>query len=285
MTYIGRFAPSPTGPLHYGSIIAALASYLDARANNGAWLLRIEDLDPPRESAEAPSQIIQQLRAFELNWDADVLYQSTRLTSYAHAMDMLDQHTYACTCSRKSFSGVYPGRCRSRRQPTNQPFAVRLRVPTETVAIDDIHLGHLSWHLENEVGDFIVRRKDTLFAYQLAVVVDDIHQHITRIVRGADLLDSTPRQLALYSLLGASPPEYMHIPVVVDAEGDKLSKQTGAAPVSTTDPMSTLRSALTTLGQSPQSDANNVPDLLARAADNWDTSRIPHGRNIHVPAL
>lgn len=285
MDYVGRFAPSPTGPLHFGSLVAALGSYLDARSCNGDWLLRIEDLDPPRESKQAPAIITEQLRRFGMHWDGDILYQSTRLDAYSEALSDLDaKHlTFPCTCSRKSITDIYPGHCRHRKPPERQDFSIRLAVPAEVVSIEDRRLGNQRWQLERDVGDFIIKRKDGLFAYQLAVVVDDIYQNVTHIVRGIDLLDSTPRQLAIYRSLGVQAPNYLHIPIVVDKQDVKLSKQTGASPAPTTQPVSTLRSALKILGQNPQNDAQNVADLLARATDNWDTSRIPAQDEIRVP--
>lgn len=286
MGYVGRFAPSPTGPLHYGSLVAALASYLDARANNGAWLLRIEDLDPPRESAEAPGQITTQLTAFGLHWDGDILFQSTRLQVYSEVVSRLTRQglTYHCTCSRKQTPPVYPGTCRGRTTPpAGRTTALRIQLPDSEVVTNDRRLGRLAWHLTSDVGDFIIRRKDGLDAYQLAVVVDDIYQQVTHVVRGVDLLDSTPRQLALYNLLGITPPVYLHIPIIVDGDGDKLSKQTRAAPVPTSDPMATLRHALGNLGQSAQPAARDVAELLARATENWDTSLLPAQENITVP--
>ena len=288
MDYIGRFAPSPSGPLHFGSLVAALASYLDARSQQGTWLLRIEDLDPPRESPTAPQEIISQLKAFGLNWDGDILFQSTRLDAYQTAMTQLqlEQRTYHCTCSRKSLPTVYPGICRAQKKPLEHggnTAAIRLKLPDETLAIDDGHLGLVEWRLKQEVGDFIIKRKDGLFAYQLAVVVDDIYQGVTNVVRGIDLLDSTPRQLALYQQLHKEPPEYLHIPIVVDHEEVKLSKQTRARPVATTDALSTVRCALSILGQKTHDNIDIVGDLLVQAADNWDTSLLPERNRVTVP--
>lgn len=282
--YVGRFAPSPTGPLHYGSLVAAVASYLDARHNNGKWLLRIEDLDPPRESSEAPAEIMRQLEAYGLHWDGEVLFQSTRLPAYRDALASLYESTFCCDCSRKTTPPVYPGTCRERRLSgdTGNPIAIRLRVPDKTVTINDLVCGHQVWDLEQEVGDFIIRRKDNLFAYQLAVVVDDIFQQVTHIIRGRDLLDSTPRQLAVYQALGQQAPTYAHLPIVVDDHRVKLSKQAHAQPISTVDPLAVLKTVLDQLGQ-PEPSADTVPALLDEAIQNWDIQAITKSAELTEP--
>lgn len=268
--YVGRFAPSPTGPLHFGSLIAALASYLDARHQNGKWLLRIEDLDPPRESAEAPDLITEQLKAHGLTWDGDILYQSHRLAAYASALDTLSGLglTFKCDCSRRDVGAVYPGICRD-RMDVESPYAIRLKVDNNLVTIKDQLKGELGWQLDTEVGDFIIKRKDGLFAYQLAVVVDDAYQDVTRIVRGDDLLDSTPRQLALIRALGFRRPGYTHIPVARGADGDKLSKQTGATPIDNRSASSNLLQALEFLGQPTPPNSGSVESILQFAVDHW----------------
>jgi len=282
--YVGRFAPSPTGPLHYGSLVAAVASYLDARHNNGVWLLRIEDLDPPRESSEAPAEIMRQLEAYGLNWDGEVLYQSTRLSAYRETLSSLEDRSFCCNCSRKSTPSVYPGTCREKQLTgdTDQPVAIRLRVPNDSLVIDDLVCGHQTWDLEKEVGDFIIRRKDGLFAYQLAVVVDDIFQEITHIVRGRDLLDSTPRQLAIYNALEHRAPTYAHLPIVVDHQHVKLSKQAHAQPISTSEPLTVLKTVLNQLGQ-PEPTADTVTDLLDEAIQNWDIQAITKSEELPEP--
>ena len=293
MTYIGRFAPSPTGPLHFGSLVAALASYLDARHHKGTWLLRIEDLDPPRESSTAPDEIMAQLRALGLTWDGEVLYQSTRLDAYAAALKSLDDRhlTYPCTCTRKSVSVVYPGTCRNRKySQTPEPYAVRLRAVQpgthQEICFADECFGDMKFNLARDLGDFIIRRKDSLFAYQLAVVVDDAWQGVNKIVRGADLLDSTPRQLALYQALNLPPPDYLHIPIITDAEGHKLSKQACAPPVTVQagtpeeDKLGQLRAALRMLGQPEQPQAQGTAELLEKAARDWLPERIPRQRTL-----
>ncbi len=277
--YIGRFAPSPTGPLHLGSITTALASYLDARHNHGTWLVRMEDLDPPRESPTAPAEILHQLNALGLIHDGEVLYQSTRLTAYESALASLaaSGSTFYCNCARKNLPDIYPGTCHLRTAPPEdgEPCAIRFRVGEGRIAISDRLTGNQSWDLQTMVGDFIIRRKDGLTAYQLAVVVDDIYQGVTHVVRGNDLLDSTPRQISLYHALNADVPEYLHLPILVDQAGDKLSKQAHADPVSVSQPMSVLRYALDKLGQPTWEDCANITELLQTASHGWKAANIP----------
>lgn len=275
--YVGRFAPSPTGPLHFGSTVAALASWLDARAAGGRWLLRIEDLDPPREIVEAPRWIMDQLRALGLYWDGDVLFQSTQLETYQHALEhLIDKGlAFPCTCSRKDVPGVYPGHCRQQEfAGVNVPHAIRLRTASEVITTEDRIKGPQRWHLEDDIGDFIIRRKDGLFAYQLAVVVDDEAQSVTDVVRGDDLLDSTPRQIYLGRCLGYTEPRYAHFPVVLGAHGDKLSKQAHARAVDTEDPIDLLTAALEILGQQPPA-RKPIDSFLAAAVDAWQIDAIP----------
>ena len=284
MDYVGRFAPSPTGPLHYGSLVTALASFLDARHAGGKWLLRVEDLDPPRESMEAPGEIIRQLHALGLQWDGKVLCQSSRLKSYDDALQSIQAFTFPCTCSRKSVLDIYPGICRLRKHLTPVgPHAVRLQVPNQSVSINDRALGLQTWDLEKNVGDFIIKRKDGLHAYQLTVVVDDIHYSVSHIVRGNDLLDSTPRQLALYEKFEVPPPAYLHIPVLVDKSGNKLSKQAHAKPVDTSDALGTIRNALSDLGQDTHGHSLNVKELLEKAVSSWNPATIPNVHGICAP--
>ena len=283
--YIGRFAPSPTGPLHYGSLVAALASYLDAKHHHGRWLLRIEDLDPPRELPEAPAEITAQLKAFELTWDGDVLFQGSRAPAYEQALSSLKQEdlTYPCFCSRKTTPAVYPGTCRNLDQQAGDgPYATRLKVGVGALGINDGVFGPQSWDLDKDVGDFIVRRKDGLIAYQLAVVLDDDYQGVTHVVRGADLLDSTPKQLVVYRSLDLPAPGYVHVPILVDQQGAKLSKQSRTPAVDTTMPLSTLRAALKDLGQNAQDHCNTVPDLLLEASMIWNRQSIPNKMTIEV---
>ena len=284
--YIGRFAPSPTGPLHYGSLLTAAASYLDARHMQGQWLVRIEDLDPPRESPEAPSQIMSQLEAYGLEWDGEVLFQSSRLEAYREVLDSLSKETFACRCSRKSTPAVYPGTCRNLNLADTETalMAIRLKVPDEPVQLDDRICGRQVWSPKQETGDFIVKRRDGLFAYQLAVVVDDIFQDITDVVRGRDLMESTPRQICLYRALNTPLPEYAHLPVVVDSRHDKLSKQSHAMPIPVDHPLPVLHQILRDLGQLPITGATNARAFLQEAAQGWDLSRVPKTPEIQVPA-
>lgn len=277
--YTGRFAPSPTGPLHFGSLIAALASFLDARFHNGRWLLRIEDLDPPRESVRAAHTIIHQLSSLGLHWDGDILFQSTRLGTYDSVLSQLTdlEMTFPCICSRKETQGVYNGRCRSRswQETADQPNAIRTRINNETIGIIDRHMGQQIWKMQEDVGDFIVRRKDGLHAYQLAVVVDDAFQQVTHIVRGNDLLSSTPKQLHLIQQLDYAAPSYLHLPILTDTAGSKLSKQQHAPSINVSEPLSVLRRALGVLGQAQHQEATNTGSLLHLAAQSWTPSLIP----------
>lgn len=284
-SYIGRFAPSPTGPLHFGSLVAALASYLDARHNRGRWLLRIEDLDPPRESPTAPARIVEQLQHLGFEWDGEPLFQSQRLDRYEHCLKQLESagHLFLCTCSRKSFQHIYPGRCRG-QQETDLPAATRLQVTDEIVAFNDLIQGPQQFDLCNEIGDFILKRKDGLFAYQLAVVVDDHDQGITHVLRGSDLLDSTPRQIYLARCLDFSSPMFGHFPVVVDEQGQKLSKQAHADPITLDQPELALKAALKVLGQQLP-EKKTVEQIMADAINNWSLDRIPKKMGMPSPLL
>jgi glutamyl-Q tRNA(Asp) synthetase len=277
--YRGRFAPSPTGALHAGSLAAALASWLDARAHGGVWLVRIEDLDPPREVAGAARQILDALSAFGLVADRPPLLQSTRGDLYRQALDRLQAAglIYGCACSRTEVAQaqrelglpphVYPGTCRN--GTGGRPVrALRVRVPEEVVGFVDRACGPYAQNLAREVGDFVLRRADGLWAYQLAVVVDDAEQRITDVVRGADLLDNTPRQIWLQRALHLPTPRYLHVPVVTNAQGEKLSKQTGAAALDTAQPLPELERAWRHLGF-PALRADNVGAFLRRAIDLW----------------
>ncbi|MDE3198934.1 MAG: tRNA glutamyl-Q(34) synthetase GluQRS [Acidobacteriota bacterium] len=232
--YRGRFAPSPTGPLHFGSLVAALASYLDAAEHDGGWLVRMEDVDEPRCVEGADLDILRTLERFGFHWDGPVAYQSRRTHLYNAALLRLREAglAYPCTCSRREAGdGVYPGTCRNRAPAPGKQVAWRVRTEDALVSFEDRRAGHWEQNLAREVGDFVILRADGLFAYQLAVVVDDAEQGITDVVRGADLLDSTPRQIWLQRLLGYPEPRYMHIPLVTNEAGEKLSKQTKAPPL------------------------------------------------------
>ena len=285
--YIGRFAPSPTGPLHFGSLVAALASWLDARSNDGSWLLRIEDLDPPREDPSAPDTIKRQLETLGLIWDGAPLYQSTRQDAYDEALNELRKQgmVFVCTCSRKSIRGVYPGNCREKRleESATGACAIRLRVPNKIATFNDRISGSHIFDLSNTVGDFIVRRRDGRTAYQLAVAVDDEYQNVTDIIRGDDLLDSTPRQLCIIEALDYQPVRYGHLPVILGADHKKLSKQAHAAPVSIEQPEKTVRNALICLGQPSPPDTDDVQILLHWAIENWQPDRIPVRSTVWTP--
>lgn len=278
--YIGRFAPTPSGYLHFGSLMAALASYLDAKAVDGLWLLRIEDLDPPREMPGAQDAIRKTLELYGFEWDGEVTRQSDRHAAYAAAVETLLENdlAYACACSRKQLAqhSVYPGHCRSRRLPT-QHAAIRLRVPERIYTITDRLQGRFSQNLAHEAGDFIIRRRDGLFAYQLAVVIDDTWQGITDIVRGADLLDSTPRQRYLQELLGSPTPRYLHIPLVIQPDGYKLGKSYRSPPLPIQQAGAELTRALQALGQQPPTklSAATPQEILAWGKAHWQAERIP----------
>jgi glutamyl-Q tRNA(Asp) synthetase len=243
--YVGRFAPSPTGALHAGSLVAALASYLDARAHGGAWLVRIEDIDEGRSVAGAAEEILAQLAWLGMHSDREVVWQSGRKLLYQAAYERLAGHVYGCGCNRREIAdsrlgfapdggAIYPGTCRHGLAPGRSARSLRLRVPEpgqDVIAFEDRFAGTVSQKLAGESGDFVLRRADGYWAYQLAVVVDDAEQGVTDVVRGADLLDSTPRQIYLQRLLAVPTPRYLHVPVVRNALGEKLSKQTGALAV------------------------------------------------------
>ena len=286
--YRGRFAPTPSGPLHFGSLVAALGSYLDARAHAGEWLLRIEDVDPPRVVAGATDAILGGLDAFGFEWDAPVEYQNHRGLAYQAALDRLDALglVYGCHCSRKEIAEVarrgvdgpvYPGICRERGwrgDPAREP-AWRFRVPDTRVEFHDRLLGRVACDIARECGDFVLKRADGVFTYQLAVVVDDAEHGITHVVRGADLLASTPRQIVLQQALGYPTPVYLHLPVALDAAGDKLSKQTLAAPLDERDPLPALLAAARFLGQVPAPGIGTRVEFWDWAKRDWRPDRLP----------
>ena len=294
---VGRFAPSPTGPLHFGSLVAALASYCDARSQGGRWLLRIEDVDEPRSRASAERAILAALSRYGFRWDGDVARQSERTAHYERALDRLHDAglVYACACTRRdmerapvSATGerIYPGTCRSAAiDPHAAHVAHRLRVGDAVVPFVDLLQGAQRQDLAREVGDFIVRRADGWFAYQLAVVVDDALQGVTSIVRGADLLSSTPRQIHLQASLGVATPEYLHVPVAINAAGEKLSKQTGAHALSG-DPVPTLLRAWRFLDQ-PMPDAmpSSAESFMAHAIPAWTRKRLPPVAMLPAPRV
>lgn len=278
--YVGRFAPSPSGPLHAGSLLAALASFLDARANNGRWLVRIENIDPPREQAGADQCILQTLTAHGLDWDGEVVYQSTRHARYNDILHGLShaQQIYRCNCTRQRLQSLnyrYDRYCVSHPPPLDTPAALRFRAPDTTVLFTDRILGIQAQDLTRE-GDGVIHRKDGLYAYMLAVVVDDIDQGVTDIVRGEDILPVTGRQIALYQALNAPLARYAHIPLALGADGRKLSKQNGAPALDNTTPAANLFQALSALKQNPPpalADAQ-VSEILDWAVGNWRIEQL-----------
>jgi len=277
--YVGRFAPSPTGPLHFGSLVAAMASYLEARAAKGKWLVRMEDLDKARAQPDAADDILRALERLGLEWDAPVLVQSARLERYRAALDELTRRglAYPCSCTRKELEDsalaidgarIYPGTCRHGLAPGKAARALRLRTHGAPIGFADAIQGWIEQRVEQEVGDSVLLRADGIVAYQLAVVVDDMDEGVTDVVRGADLLDSTARQIHLQRLLGARTPRYAHVPVALNAAGEKLSKQTGARPLDLSDPQAELARARRFLGQ---------------GEDAWDLARVPRVRAICAP--
>lgn len=294
--YRGRFAPSPTGPLHFGSLVAAAASWLDARASGGEWLVRIEDVDAPRTVPGAADAILRALDLLGLHWDGEPAWQSRRIERYrqAHQRLIREGWVFGCRCTRREIadsamvsdgSRRYPGTCRAGLPPGESPRAFRVRVEPGELSFEDRVQGRVSQNLAAEVGDFVVLRADGCFAYQLAVVVDDFEQGITDIVRGADLIDSTPRQLHLQRLLGAPTPRYLHVPVALGRGAEKLSKQTRAAPIEAMDPAEALTAALEFLGLKLPADLRGAPprELLRWARPAWSPSLVPRLRALPAP--
>lgn len=289
--YRGRFAPSPTGPLHFGSLVAALASYLDARSHGGKWLVRVEDLDAPRCVPGAETQILATLEACGLEWDEPVARQSQRLELYRAALERLkvEGRAYGCGCTRReiadSSTGTqgagetpYPGTCRNGLKPGREARAWRMRVDDASVSYEDRLQGLQTQGVAREVGDFVLRRADGIWAYQLAVVVDDAAQGITDVVRGADLLSSTPRQIALQAALGLPRPRYLHVPVATNGCGEKLSKQTLAPPAG----VESLPAVVRFLDMRPPADLRGR-ELIAWAVANWDVTALPAVPAIPLP--
>jgi len=293
--YIGRFAPSPTGPLHFGSLVAAMGSYLQARSQGGQWLLRIEDIDPPREVSGAADSIIRSLENLGFEWDQSIFWQHRNLDRHRELLDNLRAQDllYACCCSRRQLAaarvpgiapGVYPGACRER----SLNFAgnsLRIRVAGD-IQFKDAIQGVISESLPSETGDFIVKRRDGLIAYQLAVVIDDADQQISEVVRGADLLDNTARQIFLLRSLDLATPDYCHLPVAVDAQGIKLSKQTHADPIDKLAPVDALLAGWQFLGQrrvAPHFDS--VEDFWRWAVPNWSLTSVPQSATRSAPPI
>jgi len=294
--YRGRFAPSPTGPLHFGSLVAAAGSFLEARTRRGEWLVRMEDLDPPRVAAGAADAILRTLEAFGLDWDGQVLHQSARNDAYHCALHRLRglRLVYPCACSRREIADsaiagtegpAYPGTCRGGIAAGRGARALRLDTSGAAVAFEDALQGQITCQLERESGDFVLYRSDGVYAYQLAVVVDDAEQGVTDVVRGADLLASTPRQIYIQRLLGLPQPRYAHLPVAVNELGEKLSKQTLALPADAAQPLPTLMAALSFLGQQPPCgfERATVKELWAWAIENWRLDRVPRVMTAPAP--
>ncbi|KDM92696.1 tRNA glutamyl-Q(34) synthetase GluQRS [Photobacterium galatheae] len=280
-SYTGRFAPSPSGPLHFGSLVAALGSYLQARARQGRWLVRMEDLDPPREMPGAADDILRTLEAFGLEWDGDVIYQSHRHSLYQAQIDQwLDQgDAYYCRCSRKAIKdagGFYPGTCRT-ADHTATDSAVRLKVNEAVTGFHDLLHGWIDIPEQLAQEDFIIRRRDGLYAYNLAVVLDDIAQGITEVVRGADLIEPTGRQIGLYRQLGRPEVSYLHLPLAVTENGNKLSKQNHAPAIDKRRPGPLLCQAMVFLGMSPPPELTSATprEILCWGIAHWDVTNLP----------
>lgn len=295
--YRGRFAPSPSGPLHFGSLIAAVGSYLDAKRHNGEWLVRMEDLDPPREKVGAAESILHSLEAFGFEWDGEVIYQSQRYDLYADALHSLQQKglLYYCDCIRKNiiarcshgaYGAIYDGYCSDRELPEAPNQAIRIRVKGD-ITFNDRLQGSVIQDLQQDIGDFHLLRRDGLYAYHIGVVVDDAEQGITDIVRGYDLLDSTPRQIYLQKQLDYLIPQYAHLPLALKPDGDKLSKQNQATAINDQNPVPGLWEALNFLGQQPPSELKReqtVETLWDWAIQNWTFEEIPKtpGQVTHI---
>ncbi len=297
--YRGRFAPSPSGPLHFGSLIAAVGSYLDALSHDGQWLVRMEDLDPPREQAGAAADILRTLEAYGFEWHGAVVYQSQRHALYAQALAQLHQQglLYYCDCTRKGiiarcaqgqYGAIYDGHCAARALPAAPGRAIRIRVAGEVGFVDRLQ-GSIYQNLCSEIGDFHLLRKDGLYAYHLGVVVDDAAQGITDIVRGFDLLDSTPRQIYLQQQLGYPTPRYAHLPLALKPDGDKLSKQTHASALNTENPAPVLWQALAFLQLNPPAalQAASLPTLWQWGREHWALEKLParSGQVVHNTAF
>jgi glutamyl-Q tRNA(Asp) synthetase len=283
MTYVGRFAPSPTGPLHFGSLITAVASYCDAKANHGQWLVRIEDTDIPRIFPDSESHILNCIDAFEFEPDADIIFQKNRLDLYEQVLEQLKQaqQIYACECTRKQLGSnhIYVGTCRDLHLDfLNQ--AIRLKVDDQLICFDDLLQGRQCSNLKNDLGDFVLKRRDGIISYQLAVVVDDYLQGITHVVRGADLLDNTARQIWLGCLLNYPSLSYMHLPLAMNDQGQKLSKQNMAQALDLSKAPELLKQVISALGQ-PNVELDQPRIMLQQAVQQWNVELIPKGMNLN----
>jgi glutamyl-Q tRNA(Asp) synthetase len=282
--YIGRFAPSPTGELHFGSFVTAVASYLQARQRGGQWLIRVEDIDPPREVAGSSGRILHDLKILGMESDQPVLFQSSRLVEYSKAAQLLlsNGKAFYCSCSRKDLptSGIYPGTCRHKSIGPGENKSIRLKTSKRPITFTDKIQGDLGENLEEERGDFVIWRADGLPAYQLAVVIDDAMQGITEVVRGSDLIDSTCKQILLQEQLNVPTPAYVHLPVAT-LNGKKLSKRFGSDPISSESGERVTERVLKFLGHTPPKDLH-LDRLWEWAVDNWDICRIPGTMEIPV---
>jgi glutamyl-Q tRNA(Asp) synthetase len=286
--YIGRFAPSPTGPMHFGTLLAAAGSYLQSKKNRGDWLVRMEDVDVTRRVGGSDLEILRTLEAFGFEWQGEILYQSNQTGYYQQALEQLIEQSlvFPCVCSRKqlaaSGSDIYPGTCRNHTLPETGEHALRLLAKDITIEFDDLVMGKQSQNIARQCGDFVIKRRDGLFAYQLAVVVDDYLQNITEVVRGADLLDSTARQIYLQRLLAYPTPDYCHLPLAVDDNGNKISKSEGAIKVDVKNREKLLFSVLEFLGQNPPADltGSSIKDIWSWAETHWDIGHIPSKTHI-----
>jgi len=284
--YKGRFAPSPTGAVHFGTLLAAVGSYLQAKRNHGEWLIRMEDVDVTRKVEGSDTDILRTLEAFGFEWQGEVLYQSVQNQHYEKALQQLINQSLIspCLCTRKQLaetgSDIYPGRCRQRQLPEENEHALRIIAHDTDITFNDTIMGKQSQNIQQQCGDFIIKRRDGLFAYQLAVVVDDALQGITEVVRGADLLDSTPRQIYLQQQLNVTTPNYCHLPLAVNSDGSKISKSEGAAKIDVKNKEKHLYSALKFLGQQPPADLVDgcVEDIWQWAITQWNIHTVPRNK-------
>lgn len=302
-TYRGRFAPSPTGLLHFGSLIAATASYLQAKHQQGLWLIRIDDIDPPREQKGAADNILKTLEGFGFEWDEDIYYQSSRKNDYQDALHQLlsKQLAYPCSCSRKSIlkesdqsknNGeiIYPGFCRNGPRIANRnakELSTRLRCSTDTISFNDALQGKQEANLEKSIGDFILQRRDGYFSYHFASGIDDAEQQITEVIRGADLLASTHCHLHVQHVMGLPSPQYCHLPVAVDNNGKKLSKQSHAQPIEVQHSVLLLYKTLKFLGQMPPIDLIDATqnDIWHWAVQHWQLGLVPHNLQKNIEEI
>jgi len=287
MSYIGRFAPSPSGPLHFGSLVAALGSYFQAKANNGQWLVRIEDLDPPREMPGASSLILETLEAYHLHWDGEVIYQSQRHEVYQAQIDawLESGHAYYCQCTRKQIKaagGFYTGTCRDLALADTGNCAIRLKMTHPVYHFDDKKHGQLNIPTALADEDFIIKRRDGLYAYNLAVVLDDIDQGITEVVRGADLIEPTGRQISLYKMLEKTPVNYLHLPLALGDNGQKLSKQNHAPAIDNRNPKPALLDAMRFLGFEITQDISQleISEIITWGVKHWQLQQLPESTEI-----